>query len=138
MILYPPLLLLAIAAIMIVIFLPALAFPGKFQKAMKNIVKSEEHVRVISLFWFILSFMMLSVYWKLTKEWFTIFSILGWLLLLKAVVWLWFPEFVHKTVKKIVLKSDTHTVLIAVIEIVIAVFLVYIALNQLSLPDFAI
>lgn len=124
----PSLLLIAMAVLLAVIMIPAILNTKKWQKAMKKTASDEVSIRILSFFTLLVSFLFLSVHWKLTGGWFIIIPIIGWLALIKAVVYLWWPEFVYTMAKKTYLKSEGMTALIAFLGLVIAIGLTYVAL----------
>ncbi len=84
--------LYALAFIMLIVGLPALATPKKFMKVMEGIVKNADMVRIMSMWTLFLAFFFLAMYPLLKGGWLMLISILGWIMLVKAVVLLWFPR----------------------------------------------
>ncbi|MFA4891699.1 MAG: hypothetical protein WC604_05140 [Candidatus Gracilibacteria bacterium] len=127
----PSLLLIGLAIFMAAICIPAILSPEKWQKEVKKIVSNESLVRILSLFAFLVSFLFLSLHFKFTGGWLIIIPIVGWLVLLKALVLLWFPALPYEMAKKTYLHSEGATALISFIGLVIAIGLTYVALYQL-------
>jgi len=131
----PQILLFLVVGIIAVIYLPAIASPKKFRKAMKSFMADHNIVRLLGIFIMLIGFMFLSVQWKFEGSWMIIIPILGWASLLKGLVFVWRPQCMEKAVKKILLKSDTHASAVAVVAIAAAAALVYIAMNLIVLGE---
>jgi len=124
----PKLLLIAFAIFMAILFLPALIDTKKFQKETKRFLKDANSVRMASVFLMIVSFLFLSVHWKLTGGWYVIVPILGWAMLIKGAIWFWFPEFTYKMAKKLYLNSENQTGLISFFELLLTIGLLYVGI----------
>ena len=124
----PSLLLIALAILMAIIYIPAILATKKWQKAMKAHLSDKEQSRLSGLITLLISFLFLSVHWKLTGGWFMLIPILGWLMFLKGLVFIWFPGFMYKMAKKVHLKSEALTGLVAFVALLIAIGLIYVAL----------
>jgi hypothetical protein len=124
----PSFLLIALAVLMAILFIPAILSTKKFQKAMKKFFSKEELIRLVGLFTLLSSFLFLSVHWKFTGGWFMLVPILGWLMLIKGISYIWFPEFTYSIMKKTLLKSEALTGVMAFVELLLAIGLTYVAL----------
>jgi len=117
------------AILVAAILIPAILYPKKWQKVMKKALKEESLVRLSAFVTFIISFLFLSVHWKFNGGWFMIIPIIGWLTLLKGFMLLWFPGSIYKMAKKVYLKSETATTLMAFIGLIVfSIGLPYVAL----------
>lgn len=112
---------------MLAIHLPALASPSKFGKVASGILSDKNDSRLIGLYILLLSFITLSVHWRLTSDWLLTVSILGWLLFIKGLVYLWFPEVAQAKTK--LLKDTAAISLVGLIGTGVAVFLLYVGVN---------
>jgi hypothetical protein len=124
----PSLLLIGLAVLMAAMFIPAILSTKKWQKAMKKIVSDTTTLRLLSMILFIMSFLFLSVHWKFNGGWFIVIPIIGWLTLVKALTYLWFPEHIYKLAKKVYLKSENTASLLAFIGLLLSIGLTYVAL----------
>ncbi|MBT3864478.1 hypothetical protein HOE67_04450 [Candidatus Peregrinibacteria bacterium] len=124
----PKLLLVAFAIMMIIVLFPALLNPKKFQKAIKQMVSDEAQTRLLGLWILTISFLFLSVHWKLTGGWYIIIPIIGWLALIKGCIYIWFPKTIQKIAKKVWLKSENKTGILAFIDLLAIIALLYIGI----------
>ncbi len=124
----PQFLLLGFSILMIVIYIPGLLQTRKFAKSLKSFTSEKEVIRSTSISFLIISFLFLSVNWEFTQDWTITYSIIGWLLFIKGVVWLWSPEFVKKKAKSF-LKHDNLLATASIAAILVGVGLSYIAIN---------
>ena len=128
----PKLLLTALIVLLAIILLPALANPKYFRKSVKGFMTNINFIRITALINLIIGFLFLSVHWKLTNEWLMTISIIGWLAVLKGIVYFWFPEFIKKRAKKTILKSDKFVSIWAFFGVVLTVILAYITFNLIG------
>jgi len=126
----PSLLLIALAILLVAVCLPAIVSPKKWQKEIKKIISEESLLRLLALFLLLFSFLFLSLHWKLNGGWLIIIPIIGWLTLIKALTFLWFPEFIYKKTKNLFLKSEVATSIIAFVGLLMSIGLIYIGLYQ--------
>jgi hypothetical protein len=121
------------AALMVIIFLPALANPKKFRKALKSFVSEKEAVRSTGGSLIILSAIFLAVQWKFSKDWTIIIPIFGWLTLVKGIAYLWSPNLVKKIVKTWkIYNTDGGIAIASIIAMALAAALIYIATEMLT------
>ncbi len=118
-------LLIALAIMYLVLYLPALLNPKRFSKAMKNLLGDENTVRIIGAIMLVISMIFLSAQYKFSSDWATIIPIIGWLLFIKGVTFVWWPKMTKKVWKK--MGNETTVSLISLLAIVIAVALCYVA-----------
>ena len=132
----PQFLLIALAILIAVVYLPALANPKKFRKALRNWACEKEAVRTSGFLMFLLAMMFLSVHWKLTGKWMMVISILGWLTLLKGTVFIWNPDWIKRIIKKWkIYNSDNGIAIVSIVAIAIAAILVYLALKVVTIGE---
>ena len=130
----PQMLLYGLSAVIAVASLPAIVNPRKFNKAVKELLSKREMIRISGVFALIISFLFLSVHWKLSGKWMMTISIIGWISFIKGVARLWWPDFVRKQVKKFFKKENT-TVAFGLIGIIIAAGLSYIAMEIITIGE---
>ena len=133
----PKMLLLGLAVLMLTIYLPALADPKGFNKAVKKMMSDISRTRILGGIFFIIAFIFLSVHWKLEGGWIMTISIIGWLIFIKGLIFIWNPEYIKKMNENFH-KSESATTLAAVLGIIISIALIYIAFNLVSLGEVAI
>jgi small-conductance mechanosensitive channel len=132
----PQFLLISVAAIILAIYLPALACPKKFRKAFKNYMSEKETVRLMGGFMLLLAMMFLSVHWKLTGDWMLMISIFGWLIFIKGVLFIWYPNLFKRIVKKWKLyNTDTGVAILSILAILLAIALIYIATEMFMMGE---
>lgn len=99
MVAVPKLLLLWLVLFYVVVALPALFAPDRFKKVIDRFVKNEDMIRLASFVTFIFGFLFLLVYARLDGTRYMLFSILGYLCLIKAIVNLRFPAYAVRKAK---------------------------------------
>jgi len=124
----PQNLLVGLAVFYLALSLPALVSPKEFGKEAKKMLGDENNARLLSLFYFLLSFFFLSTHWRFEGEWMMLISMLGWLILLKALVYAWSPDYV-KSRSKDFLGNETFITIGGILGIVAALALIYISYN---------
>lgn len=98
---------IGLAFIALVFLLPALFAPKKWKEACENFLKSDDAVfRVAALFHFIIAFFILNTHWSISlKSSRTIMTVLGYLLLLRGILWIWVPGWVKNMGRKFLAKE---------------------------------
>jgi len=124
----PKMLMVATAIFLTVMFLPSLMDTKSFRKSLKKLLGDETLVKIMSIVYMIIAFLFLSVSWKLKGGWHILIPIIGWLMLIKGIVWYWFPELPGKLSKKYVLKSDNQTGIVGFIQLLMAIALLYVGI----------
>jgi len=124
----PSFLLVALAIYIAVILIPALLYPKKFIKAVKEVMDSKASMRIVGMNILIIAFLFLSVHWKLNGGWFVLIPILGWLSFAKGIMYMIFPEAVQKLAKKVFFKSEKILTTVAFVDLLFAIGLIYVAL----------
>jgi hypothetical protein len=120
-------LLFALAFIILVIGAPALFVPSKFIKVVGGMVKNPDLVRLFSLWQLLVAFFFLAVYPLFTGGWLVLISLLGWIMLIKSVVGLWFPVWIMKK-SQMFLQSKTMTMVVGGISIIFVLFLLWVGM----------
>jgi len=124
----PQFLLIALSILLIIIFIPALIDTKRFQKATKEITHDKNTVRIIGLIILLFSLFFLSVYWKISKSYLTLISIIGWGALIKGSIFIWFPKTIKKFHKSLY-SSEEKIIVWATVALLIAVVSMFIAFN---------
>jgi len=86
--------------------------------------KNSDVIRMISLRTMFLAFFFLAMYPLLKGGRLMLISILGWLMLIKSVIGLWFPALMMKQVEMFY-KNKMWTIVMGIVSIVFAAFLVW-------------
>lgn len=94
-----------VGALLVVSRLPGVFYPKPYGKFVKSLMKETMMMRVMSIFPLFMSISILLQKYDFTKDWETVMSVLGWLLLLGALHLAWCPECLTKKVERI-LKSE--------------------------------
>ncbi len=116
--------LYALAFIIVIMGGPALFVPHKFMKVVGWMAKNSDVIRMISLRTMFLAFFFLAMYPLLKGGRLMLISILGWLMLIKSVIGLWFPALMMKQVEMFY-KNKMWTIVMGIVSIVFAAFLVW-------------
>jgi len=124
----PSFLLISLAVYTAVVLIPAILFPKKFITATKEITESTANMRILGFMIMIVSFLFLSVHWKLNGGWFILIPIFGWLTFIKGIMFLLFPETVQLSAKKFFLKSETVLTIVSFVALLMAIGITYVAL----------
>ncbi|MBI4231991.1 hypothetical protein HY605_02060 [Candidatus Peregrinibacteria bacterium] len=132
----PQLLLYGMAFLCLMFCLPALVNPKRYRKTLIDMAKDEKIVRLYGSIILLMGFFFLSVQWRFenVRDWMVIIPVIGWLSIVKGVVYTWFPEFVERKVK-IFFGDDSKVTLWAVVGIILAVLLTYVTMNYISLGE---
>jgi len=126
MLAFPQLLLLWRAFFMLTICLPALFAPTKFIRILDKTLKNSDIVRVWSFMTMLLWLLFLSVHRKFTQWWLMVFSLFGWLSLLKGVFLLRFPEWGHTKYKRFY-SGLMWSIFIGIFTLIFSLFLIRLA-----------
>lgn len=97
---FPQLLLFWMVFFMLTIWLPALFAPKKFISVLDKTLKNSDIVRTWSIITMVIGFLFLTVYQKFDNWRAMLFSIFGYLSLIKWVFLLRFPSWAHAKYKK--------------------------------------
>ncbi|MBL4694268.1 hypothetical protein JKY72_02765 [Candidatus Gracilibacteria bacterium] len=101
------------------------------QKLQKSFAGDKNILRVSALFMFLLAFILLSIEWNLNAQgWNVLVPILGWLALVKGLVWFWSPGWVKKMWGDF-FKNDNMVVFWALLTTGLGVGVIYVAMNLL-------
>jgi len=127
----PQKLVLAMAAFMIIVLLPAIISPKKFREISTDLVADTKLLRVVGFMTLVIGFVFLSVYYKLTGGWIMTVSILGYIAVLKGIALIWTPE-IGKTLYKKYYNTDKFFMIFGIAGILVSIGLIYIALYPLA------
>ena len=125
----PQMLLYGSAIASLIMAIPAIVSPKKFKKVIKGFFSDTKMIRISGMFGLIISFLFLSVNWRISGDLITIISIMGWLGLAKSTTRLWFPEYTKKMIKRSFLSSEKTIPLYGILVILGATALVYLAIK---------
>ncbi len=124
------------AVLISVFYLPALANPKKFRKALRSWACEKEVVRLSGVVIMLMALIFLTVHWKLKGEWMMTISIIGWLTFIKGLVFIWNPTWIKRIVKKWkIYNDDTYIAMLSIVAILVAAALVYIGMELLTIGE---
>lgn len=124
-------LLYGIAVLMAALYVPALFAPKSWGKAISQISKDAGNIRTWGVVLLIISFLFLTNSWNImaASGWLMLIPILGWILLIKGIFLLWFPNFGMKMYKAWVGSSTSMVTFTAILGLLVAVAAVYAGYN---------
>lgn len=96
---------------------------------MSGIMKDANLVRMMSLRTMFLAFFFLAMYPLLKGGRLLLISILGWVMLIKSVLGLWFPEFFNKKFQ-FFYQTKMWTMIMGIIAILFAAFIVWVGIAK--------
>jgi hypothetical protein len=96
---------IVLGSMIVVSRLPGIFYPKDFAKFLKSVLKETMMLRMFSMIILIFSVSILLQKYDFTKDWETVMSVLGWLMLLAALHFAWCPDCWNGKVEKI-LKSE--------------------------------
>ena len=132
----PQLLLFGLAGLIAIWILPALVCPKYWRKELHNLFKKPENIRIIGVLRLLIGFLILSVHWEFTGGWLMTISIIGWIVVIKGIMDIWFPGYVTKKIEKQILKSEKYIAVLGFLGVLFAVALLYIAFNLINSYEF--
>lgn len=118
---------LGLAVLVLVFTLPAIFDPKRFRQSIEEFFSAGNAVlRVTALFHLLVAFLILNTHWtiKLSSSR-SIMTVLGYLLVLRGIAWIWFPDFVREKAKKF-LQKDSSVYVMGFFGLVFAVGLGYL------------
>lgn len=84
-----------------IFIIPAIVRPKKFFEAMDAFLNSgDTTLRIAALVNFLIAFLVLNTRWSIKGDVRSIMAVFGYLLVLRGIVWLWFPSFFRNMMKK--------------------------------------
>lgn len=109
--------------------MPALFEPKGFRRAFEAFVdEGDSALRLMAVANLLIAFLILNSYWKLNfNSPRTFMSVLGYLVLLRSIVWLWFPSFVREKMKR-VMKKEWGVYIVSFIGLVVGLLYGYLGL----------
>lgn len=98
---------IGLAVLIFVFTLPAIFDPKKFRHSIDEFFSAGNAVlRTAALFHFLVAFLILNTHWTIKfSSTRSIMTVLGYLLLLRGIVWIWFPDFVREKARKFLQKE---------------------------------
>lgn len=120
---------LALGIICFLLAVPAFFDPKKFKAALEEFYNAGKPVmRLTAFVFFGVAFLILNSHWSITKNARGILTVLGYLLALKGIAWLWFPGWVSK-MKLRWLQKPNMPLLIGVVLLLASIGLVYLGIR---------
>lgn len=116
-----------ISILMFAVLIPALFAPKKFKAAVEEFLDmGNAMIRFSSVFLFLVAFFVINSHWSV-RVWSnrSILSVFGYLLVIKGLCHLWFPEFVRRSTKKF-LNSPEAIFLISILGLLVAAGIGYL------------
>lgn len=132
---HPEALLTGLAVLVMTFHLSNLFNPKAFRKALKDFVADSNAVRIGGVMLLFVSFFFLTTHWKFEGKWISIVAILGWMIFLKGLTWIWSPKSVKKYVTTMLLKNENKSTMLSTIAILVALFLLYAAAQITRVPS---
>lgn len=105
--------------------LPAIFSPQAFKKAGLKMASRVTHFRLLALPFFILSYLILEIQPLVGKNWESVMSVLAYLMVVRGIMWMWWPDMVKSKVKK-VLKSENGPVIFGLVILALSLFVGYL------------
>ena len=128
---YPQVLLLRTAFFFfLVVGLPALFAPAQFVKVLEKIVKNEDMMRTRGVITLLFWLAYLTVYQAIDGTWGLLFSLFGYLCLLKGLRLIWIPSYALKKFKMLY-NTKGKAMIIGIAILVCSVLLTWIALAKI-------
>lgn len=107
------------------IALPAIFAPDNFKKAGLKMVAKVVYLRLMALPFFILSYLILEIQPTVGKNWESVMSVLAYLMIVRGIVWMWWPELVKGKMRK-VLKFENGPVIIGLVTLALSLCVGYL------------
>jgi len=117
---------IGIGLMMIFLFLPFIFNYKGWKKEIGLLLKDTKIVRLCGFVMMIMAFLILRSHYTFEKDWPVMISIFGWLMLLKSLVYMWFPKFPQKKYDWLTKKHEWILVVAGVIAIGIGIFYEYV------------
>lgn len=124
---------IALSALSFIMVLPALLEPKKFREAVEEFFGSSNAlIRTASLFHLFVGFLIINSRWSIKLDsWknflWSLMAILGYLMLARGIVWLWFPNFVKNKARKF-LQKESSVYAVAAVGLIFALGLGYLGI----------
>lgn len=90
--------------------LPTLFSPSEFRERLTKLLGEPVNLQLLAFPFFLLGYFMVASYPWIQKTPETILSVFGYLILLRSVIWLWFPSFVSVKVKRALESKNGMTI----------------------------
>lgn len=120
---------IGLAVLILLAVLPALFDPKRFRSAVDEFLNAGNVVmRLTGIIILLIAFLILNTRWKLNfQSWNAVIGVLGYLMLIKGIVRLWFPELSRNIIRKWMHK-DYGVYLMALFGLIIALGLGYLGI----------
>lgn len=119
---------IGLSILLLILILPAIYDPKKFRTAMEEFLANNVNIRISGIFALFIAFLILNTHWtvKLNSTR-SIMTVVGYLLLLKGIIRIWFPGWV-KTMCRKFLQKDANIYILAAIGLVFALGIGYLGI----------
>lgn len=114
-----------LGALAVMARLPGVFYPKAFTKFLKHILKEKHFLQFAAAFGMMFAVLILLNKYDFTKDWETVMSVLGWLMLVGSVCLAWYPKCFEKKVKKF-LKKPNFVSFICFLGVALGVALMYL------------
>ncbi|GEM_PF-6910400 len=120
---------LGLSALCFLFVIPAIFDPKKFRQNLEEFFNAGNSLlRVAALFHLLVAFFIINTHWTIKfSSTRSIMTVLGYLIFLRGVIWLWFPGFVREKARKF-LQKDYSIYVMGFLGLVFAVGLGYLGL----------
>lgn len=109
----------------LVIALPVLFTQEYFRKRILRLLGKPVNLQLLAFPHFVIGYLMVSAYPWINSTAASWISVFGYLVLLRSVLWFWFPKAIAAKVKSIV-KSENGMTIIGLVSLAIAVLFAYL------------
>jgi len=98
---------IALSVMVFMLIIPALVEPKKFREALEQFFNSSTAViRLAAFIHLFIAFLILNTHWTIKfSSTRSIMTVIGYLLLLKGIVWFWFPAYICEIKLKLLRKK---------------------------------
>ncbi|MBU1992627.1 MAG: hypothetical protein ABH856_00155 [Patescibacteria group bacterium] len=117
---------IGIGLLLVIIYLPFVFNYKAWKKEGLEFLGDKKIVRLCGLLMMLMAFLMLRVHSTFEWAWPVAVSIMGWMLLLKGLIWFWFPGWVKKFASTFMAKHEWALVIGGLIGLGIGVLYEYL------------
>lgn len=107
------------------IALPAIFAPDEMRKAVLKLFAKPTYIRLLAMVNFVLAYLILEVQPVIGKNWESVMAVLGYLFVIRGVVWVWWPAFVKSKVKHMI-KKENAPVIVGLVTLALSLFVGYL------------
>lgn len=117
---------IGIGLLLVIFYLPFLFNFKGWKKELLKTICNKDISRVYAIIMMLIGFLALQTYYRFELIWPLAISLIGWLFLLKGLMWFWFPDWVKNTATKTLKKQDWLITLAGLAGLGIGIFYEYI------------